>query len=289
MPNESIPPSTTVDRVCLTVANLDRSIQFYQNSLGFLLHRREGETAYLGAAKNEFLILIEHAGQPRNPKETGLYHFAILVPSRAALALSLKHLTDTNTPVEGFGDHLVSEAIYLSDPDGNGIEVYRDRPVGEWSYTLTGQVRMATEPLDVNGLLGELKNPAPEWAGLPSNTRLGHVHLQVSSIRTSEEFYCRVLGFDLMTRMGPSASFVSAGGYHHHIGLNTWAGRDAPPPPPDSIGLRYFGIHLPDSIELDALVERIQKAGIQYDATPEGYFVRDPSQNGILLTAAESP
>jgi catechol 2,3-dioxygenase len=285
MTSESIPADTRLDRLHLTISNLDRSIAFYHDSLGFSMNHREGDTAYLGTAAESFLILTEHPGRARNPRETGLYHFAVLVPSRLALAQSLDHLVKTQTPVEGFADHLVSEAIYLSDPDGNGIEIYHDRPRSEWTFTPSGQIVMATNPIDMDGVMAEIKGRTEEWNGLQPGTSLGHVHLQVASIRDSVRFFSAILGFDVMARIGPSAAFVSAGTYHHHIGMNTWAGKGAPPPPPDSIGLRYFGIRLPDAADLDKVLERIKQAGIPVEETPEGFFVRDPSQNTVLLTA----
>lgn len=285
MENNSIHPDTTVASVHLTVSNLERSLAFYQHALGFQIHGRNGKTARLGAGKADFLVLTEQPGAKPYPNRTGLYHFAILVPSRLELARSLKHLAETQTPLQGFADHLVSEAIYLADPDGNGIEIYRDRPRSEWRYS-NGAIQMATDPLDIDGVLAELKTHTEEWKGVHPDTRLGHMHLQVANIKDSEAFYCGVLGFDLMARYGPSALFVSAGGYHHHIGLNTWNSYGAAPPPPNSIGLRYFEIRLPNAAELDKVADRVKKAGVSLEETSDGSFLHDPSQNGIFLTAA---
>lgn len=281
---ESIHPDTTIGAVHLTVLNLDRSLSFYQQALGFVVHRREGDTAHLGAGGPDLLVLTQRPDARRARGTTGLYHFAVLVPSRLELAQSLRRIDETRTPVQGFADHLVSEAIYLPDPDGNGIEIYRDRPRGEWPYD-KGQLRMATDPLEVDGVLAELAGHDEPWRGLRPQTVIGHMHLHVADIAQAEAFYCGVLGFDLMLRYGSSASFVSAGGYHHHIGFNTWAGVGAPPPPPDAIGLRYFVVRLPNAIELSRVADRVRQAGVDMEESQEGMLVRDPSQNGVLLAA----
>jgi len=215
---------------------------------------------------------------------TGLYHFAVLVPTRLELAQSLRRFVDTTTPMQGFADHGVSEALYLADPDGNGIEVYRDRPKSEWP-TVDGRLQMGTAPLDVEGLLEELGDHPDPWAGLASHTRIGHVHLHVSHLPDAEQFYVQALGFDLMQRYGHAALFVSAGGYHHHVGLNTWIGEGAPPPPHGAIGLRHFVLRLPAASALDEVAGRLRDASIAVESLGRGLLVRDPSDNAILLTA----
>jgi catechol 2,3-dioxygenase len=287
MNNNAIHPDTTIGYVHLTVANLERSLIFYQDRLGFQIHRRKGDTAYLGAGGSDLLLLTERPGARQVSGTTGLYHFAILTPSRLALAHSLRHLAETRTPVQGFSDHWVSEAIYLADPDGNGIEIYRDRPRSDWPRQ-NGQLQMATDPLDVDGILAELATQPGPWTGLQPETTIGHVHLHVARIPEAEAFYCDALGFDLMLRYGPSASFVSAGGYHHHLGLNIWAGVGAPSPPPDAVGLRYFTIVLPDAAALAAVVERIQRAGVDIKEKEGVIFLRDPARNGVVLATRQS-
>lgn len=276
-------PLTTIGSVHLTVTSLDRTLNFYQHNLGFKLHRREENTAYLGAGGKDLLILHENpAAKVVRRGHTGLYHFAILTPSRFHLAQSLQRLAETQTPVQGFSDHNVSEAIYLADPEGNGIEIYRDRPREEWEYH-NGVLKMGTDPLDLGSILAELDGKNAVWNGLHPDTVIGHVHLHVASIRDAEAFYVDTLGFDLVIRYGHTASFVSAGGYHHHLGLNIWAGAGAPPPPPDAAGLKWYDIVLPDSAELDKVLNRLQAAGIAIEEKPDGFLVRDPSQNSILL------
>lgn len=285
MTEQKIHPDTTLGYVHLTVSDLKRSLDYYQNALGFNLHKRKNGIAHLGAGKQDILVLTEVPGATRPRRASGLYHFATLVPSRLELAQSLKHIAETGTPVEGFADHLVSEAIYLSDPDGNGIEIYRDRPRSEW-YDEQGNFKIATDPLDLDGVLAELENAAtPSWRGLDPETKLGHMHLHVANLPQAESFYNGVLGFDLMARYGPMASFVSAGGYHHHIAFNTWAGVGVPPPPPGSVGLREFVVRLPNVEEMSRVIDRIQEAGLPIEETDEGVLVRDPSKNAIVLTA----
>lgn len=280
---ESIHPETTLGSVSLTISNLDRSLSFYQNSLGFQLHRREGDTAYLGAGRSDILVLKENPGARHPGRTSGLYHFAVLVPSRLKLAQSLQRLIETRTPVQGFADHLVSEAIYLPDPDDNGIEIYRDRRRESWP-TENGQLRMATDPLDIDGLLKELYGQDAAWEGLHPDTVLGHMHLHVADLEAAERFYRDVLGFDLILRYGPSASFLSAGGYHHHIGINTWAGVGVPAPPAGAVGLRWFTILFPNQKVLENAYNRIQQAGKQVEERQNELFLRDPSENGLVLT-----
>ena len=246
-----IHPGTTLGAVHLTVQNLARSVEFYRQRLGFQLHQLTENEAHLGAGKADLLILYENRAARSYPRTSGLYHFAVLVPSRLELAQSLKHIAETQTQVQGFADHSVSEAIYLADPDGNGIEIYRDRPRDTWK-SVDGQLKMGTDPLDIESVLGELTSREEAWRGLDPATRIGHVHLHVADIMTAENFYHELLGFDKIMRYGPSASFLSAGGYHHHIGLNTWNGVGAPPPPPDAAGLRWYEIQLANEDELRA-------------------------------------
>ena len=285
----SIHPATTVGPVALTVADIKRSEQFYTDVLGLRVLVRAGSTLTLSAdGATPLAALTEHAGaQPRPPRTTGLYHFAILVPSRLELARSLRRLAEMRYPLTGASDHLVSEALYLDDPDGNGIEIYRDRPRAEWP-SRNGQLQMAVDPLDIDGILNELERDTRPWDGIAPGTTLGHMHLHVADLHAAEAFYCGVLGFDIMLRYGPSALFISAGGYHHHIGLNVWAGVGAPPPPAGSAGLRYFVVQLPNAGALEQLVERVRAAGVASEQTSEGIILRDPSANQLVLAVRPS-
>jgi catechol 2,3-dioxygenase len=280
---EIIAPATKIGEVELYVSDLDRAVRYYQEGLGFhLLDRGDGQ-AILGAGENRLLTLIEKPGSHRASGATGLYHFAVLLPDRRSLARLLYHLAESETPIQGAADHGVSEALYLADPDDNGIELYRDRRRGEWPADDAGRIMMGTDPLDIDDLVMTLKEGVPEWQGLPEKTVIGHVHLHVRNLLEAEQFYTRVLGFQVMERYGSGAIFVSAGGYHHHIGLNTWAGVGAPPPPADASGLRWFEVLLPDQAALDAVLARLKEANVPVEEQPGGFLVRDPSQNGILL------
>ena len=270
---------TTVGPVSLTVGDLSRSLAFYTERLGFRVHAEADNSARLGAGGSDLLILVERKGARPAPGSTGLFHFAVLLPSREALAHSLARLVDTRTALQGASDHVVSEALYLADPEGNGIELYRDRPRAEWSWD-DGMVRMATDPLDVETLLNEGRAMGSAWRGLPDATVMGHVHLRVASIAPAERFYCDLLGFELTARYGPRASFVSSGGYHHHIAFNTWGGVGAPPPPDGAAGLREFVVTLADREEVERVLQRMRAAGIPVD---EGAVVRDPSGNAVRL------
>ncbi len=281
---DSTTSRAVIGAVSLTVGDLDRSLDFYQNRMGLKLQRREGQQAWLGSGDDTWLALAAVSGARRPARATGLYHYAVLLPSRVELAQALRRLAETGASVQGAADHGVSEAIYLSDPDGTGIEIYRDRPPAEWTRAGDGSLDMVTEELDIDGLIGELEGLPPEWAGMPPGTRVGHVHLQVANLPRAEVFYTGVLGFKLVQRYGSAAAFLSKGGYHHHVGLNTWAGQGLPPPPPGSAGLRWFEVRAGSPAELEQAAARARAAGITPEERPEGLFLTDPSQNGILLT-----
>ena len=281
----TLPPETTLGPAHLIVADLDRAVGFYTDVLGFALGERAGDTATLttGGALPWLRLTAPADVRPRPVPSTGLYHVAILVPSRAALARSLRRLVERDYPLQGASDHLVSEALYLADPDGNGLGIYRDRPRDGW-LDANGQLMMGTERLDVRALLNEGLADDRPWTGLDPATRVGHVHLQVADLQAAVDFYAGALGFEVMlasSRMG--AAFVSAGGYHHHIGLNTWASRGAPPPPPAAVGLRIFDVVLPDAQAIAAVTARLRAAGVAYEASDGAIVVRDPSGTAVRL------
>lgn len=280
----SIHPDTDLGTVYLKVSELDRSVRYYEEVIGLKLISREGAVARLGTGGSEALLQLEQlpAGAVQAPRRrTGLYHFAILVPTREALGLAVRNFLQRRVPV-GQGDHLVSEAIYLSDPDDNGIEVYADRPRDTWSYTPQGEVVMATDPVDIEGLLA-LAGDKP-WTGLPAGTIMGHVHLHVRDLQEAKRFYVDTLGFDVVANYGGQALFVSAGGYHHHVGLNTWAGVGAPPPPANAPGLIHFTIRLPNDAELMRVLSALQENGVTAERHGDGWIASDPSSNRVLLT-----
>jgi catechol 2,3-dioxygenase len=279
-----LPDTTQMGRVALTVADLPRSLAYYQEHIGLRLLEREGGTAVLGTEERPLLLLQEQPGARPARGMTGLYHFALLLPSRLALAQTLRHLIQSETPISGAADHHVSEAIYLTDPDGHGIELYRDRPRAEW-VDENGRFHLTTEPFDADGVLGELASGVPAWAGLPAQTVMGHVHLHISQMAPSLDFYLNILGFSLMARYGPAASFVAAGGYHHHLGLNTWAGVGAPPAGADRARLLWYEILLPDEAAREALAARLGQAGVAYEVGDNGrsLHLQDPSANHLVI------
>jgi catechol 2,3-dioxygenase len=273
--------------VRLRVADLDRQREFYERAVGLRSIDLEDGFARLGANGTAIIELTEDPdAAPRPPGTTGLFHLAILVPDRAELASALARVALAGARLTGASDHLVSEALYLSDPEGNGIEIYRDRPRDEWSYE-DGGIRMSTLPLDVDGLLAERPDMAARANGAPAGTRIGHVHLNVADLDGAEGFYSGLLGFDVTVRGYPGALFLSTGGYHHHIGVNTWAGPGAPPPPSGSRGLEWFELVVEEP-RLAELEERLERAGVELERRPEGLLTRDPSGNGVLVRSAVS-
>lgn len=276
----------TIGTVYLTVEDLDRQLQFYTHNIGLKLHRRDGNTAYLGTGRTDLLALTQNATAPRAQRTAGLYHFAILVPSRLELAKTLANLIQTRTPIQGFSDHAVSEALYLSDAEGNGIEIYRDRPRSEWPMD-GDRLTMTTLPLDLDNLLSELSSRDVEWDGLHADTIMGHIHLHVSHLEPAVDFYRDVLGMDLVMRYGAMAAFMSYDGYHHHIGLNTWAGVGAPQQQSGAPGLHHYLLYVDDARYAD-IQSRIDAAGTPTETQDNGLLVRDPSGNAILVTARSS-
>lgn len=289
----SIHPATLIGHVSLKVANLDNQIAFYQQVLGFVLHWREGNTAALGAGGADLLILTEYPTFKRYRRVTGLYHFAILFPNRRELARAVARLFALRYP-NSPTDHINTKTTYLNDPEGNGIELYAESPedgtfVIENNDFVTrradGSLSDGREPLDVDALFSNLKGDDRLDVSLPKETCIGHVHLYMRNVQEAVDFYHGVLGFDVMGLSSTfKAAFVSAGGYHHHLGLNAWQGEGAPPPPPDALGLNYFSIELPDQTALDQVIERINQAGIPANHTDKGLLLYDPSQNGVILT-----
>jgi catechol 2,3-dioxygenase len=283
----TIDPATEIGPVALTVADTSASSAFYEQAIGLRPLPGSDDRVDLGAGETAVVELIGDPEAPqRPPGTTGLFHLAILVPSRLELARTLRRVADAGWRFGGASDHLVSEALYLQDPEGNGIEIYRDRPRDEWPVA-NGELRMDTIPLDLQGLLLELPDGGEEAGGpVAEGTRIGHVHLNVGDLAAAEEFYVGTLGFEVTVRGYPQALFVSAGGYHHHIGLNTWTGEGAPPPPPGARGLRWFEVLLPTPEALAEVEERVAAAGIEAARDDRGLRLSDPSGNALLLRVA---
>jgi catechol 2,3-dioxygenase len=295
-----IDPATTLGPVRLRVADLDGVAAFYQRAIGLREVARSAGEVHLGAGAGP--PLLELVGDPDAParpaRTTGLFHLAILVPGRADLAQAVHRVVGAGWGFSGASDHLVSEALYLDDPEGNGIELYTESPEdGGWSMEdgqyitrrSDGTLSDGREPLDVEALFSHLREDDRLDASIPAATRIGHVHLHVRDLEEAVDFYHGLLGFDVMGLVKPfRMAFVSAGGYHHHIGLNTWQGAGAPPPPVDAAGLRHFTVELPDQKALDEVVARVETAGLPANQTGDGLLVHDPSQNGVVLTARHS-
>ena len=278
----AIAPATHMGAVELSVSDLGRTLEYWQRVVGLRVLARENGSASLGTDV-ELVRFVEEPGAKPDDGHTGLYHVALLVPDRPSLARWLAHAARDETRLTGLSDHYVSEALYLRDPDRHGIEIYADRPRELWEGRV-GKV-MTTAPIDVENLLGELDDPATEpFDGLPDGTVVGHVHLRVADIPATVDFYRDVLGLDVTAQAGPSAAFLSAGGYHHHIGGNTWESLGAQPAGPGFATLREAAIVLPDAAERDRVAARVADSGQEPEAAERGVLVRDPAGNPLLLT-----
>ncbi len=289
----SIHPKTKIGHISLKVANLDNQIEFYQKAMGFKLHWRDGNKAGLGSGGADLLLLTELPDLKKYRSVTGLYHVAYVFPNRRKLAIAVARLFAIKYP-NSPTDHIMTKTTYLDDLEGNGIELYCESPEdGTWTITngkfearrADGSWSDGREPLDVDALFKHIKEDDRLDASVPPELKIGHVHLHVRDVDEAVNFYHGVIGFDVMgVAKAFQAAFVSAGGYHHHIGLNTWQGRGAPPPPEDAVGLRYFTVELPHQQAYDEVVIRVDKAGIASNETDDGLLLHDPSQNGVVLT-----
>lgn len=256
----------SIGRVGLMARDANRVADYYKTVLGLTELRRAGNAIVLGAGDREILEIEEsRVLREDDPRSAGLYHTAFLLPSRQDLARWTRHAIDQRVPVDGASDHLVSEAIYLTDPEGNGVEIYADRPRETWSFD-GGAVRMGTQALDVANLMDELMVGNPEWSGAPDRTVIGHVHLRVGDVKVAEDWWKDAQGLDTMLNYGGQAVFLSSGGYHHHIGANAWQSKGAGPRGNDRTGLGF--------------VELLSKDAAQESAS------RDPWGNEIRLLPA---
>jgi catechol 2,3-dioxygenase len=289
---KSIHPATRLGAVSLTVAGLDRQIEFYRTLLGFTVHWRRENKAGLGAGQEDLLQLVEEPEARRYPRTTGLYHFAVLFPDRRELARAVSRLFQAR--YENFPtDHVMTKTTYLRDPEGQEVELYTESPedgsmgIANGSFfarRADGTPSDGREPLDVEALFSHLRPDDRLDQPNPPETRIGHVHLYVRDVAEAVDFYTRVIGFDDMgSSPGLQAGFVSAGGYHHHVGLNSWIGQGRPPAPEGAQGLRHFTVLLPDGPSFEEAVQRIRAAHVAGETRENGLFIRDPSHNGILI------
>lgn len=276
------PPATHVEHVKINVSNLDHSIKFYTETLGFSLLDGNSQSARLTTdGKTSILSLYQPDGVTPKARTSGLFHFAILLPNRADLAAITLQLANKNIRF-GSADHLVSEALYLNDPDGNGIEIYIDRPSDEWNWQ-NGQVEMTTDPLDFENLLKSF-NPNQQWNGMPKDTVMGHLHLHVGDLESAVKFYTEGLGLEVVCDFGGQAMFMSSENYHHHIAVNIWNGRGAPVPDENSVGLNYYVLRYPDKTSRNTAVVRLENNGFTVTWKDNSVFSADPSGSRVELT-----
>jgi catechol 2,3-dioxygenase len=279
-----LPATLQLGPVHITVTDLDRSLDWYQRALGFELHSREDGRAELGDGELVTVVLVEDREAQPAGRHAGLYHYALLYSSRAELARAAVRIVEGRVPIQGASDHGTHEAIYLPDPDGNGIELAADRPRDQWPSPEEEFGRGGPLPLDLADLLRTVEGePMRERVG--PGLRVGHVHLHVGSIEENLVFYRDVIGFDVWALI-PSAAFVSAGGYHHHLGFNVWRGNGVPPAPEHTVGLRHWTVRLDTPTEVSEVRQRVEAAGIPIEAYEDAFLVRDPSGNALLIEAA---
>jgi catechol 2,3-dioxygenase len=279
----ALPATLRLGPVHLTVTDLDGSVAFYERSIGLRTHRRRDGEAVLGAGGEDLLVLVEDPVARRAGRHAGLYHFALLHPSRLELARAARRLVDTRTPISGASDHNISEAIYLPDPDGNGIELAADRPRETWGDLSDPTAIGGPMPLDIQGLLASVEADEPPAEASPE-LKVGHLHLHVGDIDRALGFWHDGVGFEVMTRF-PSAAFIAAGGYHHHLGLNTWRGEGVPPQPDGVVGLRHWTIFLDDAEAVAAVRERVEATGAAVEGRSRGFLARDPWRNAVEIAA----
>lgn len=274
-------PTTFVANVTINVTDIKRSTEFYQHVIGFqVLLQSENEVQLTADGKTALLTLVQPENVSRKqPRTTGLYHFAILLPSRQSLASIVPHLVNQGVQL-GSSDHLVSEALYFADPDGNGIEIYRDRLPAEWTWK-EGSVEMTVDPLNFEDLLTK-ENVLP-WTGLPENTVMGHIHLHVDDLQAAENFYTQGLDFEVVTRYGHQAIFIADNKYHHHIGLNVWNGIGAPRPAAHSAGLVHYTLVVEDAEKQKRFEEHLNTLGARVEWNDEVLITEDPAGNEIHI------
>lgn len=276
-------PTTFVSNVTINVTHLKRSIEFYQQVIGFQVLQESAQAAELTADGKTAILSLRQPQMvtAKQPRTTGLYHLAILLPTRQDLANIVAHLVNQGVQI-GSSDHLVSEALYFSDPDGNGIEIYRDRLPEEWTWH-GDSVEMTVDPLNFEDLL--TKHQPQPWEGLPTETVMGHIHLHVDDLKTAEAFYTQALDFEVVTRYGAQALFIADNKYHHHIGLNVWNGIGAPRPSKSSAGLTYYTLTVADETKQKELETRLVNFGARAEWQDQVLVTEDTAGNEIHIIA----
>lgn len=278
-----IHPHISLGAAGLSVSDLLRTIDFYQQSLGMRVRYRDSSWAVLGNGIRDMLILKEKPGARTAPRRLELYHIGIVLPSRRLLASALQNFIETRAPITGFADHYVSEAVYITDPDGHSIEVSWDRPREKW-LDFKGQILMRADALNVGDLMAELDLTPVRWEGLPQDARVGHIHLHTQNLEAAEQFYTQVLGFTCTSCLS-GICFLGAGGYHHHIGVSTWLGTGMVPGMEDALGIIGFEIFFPDSSALQQLLHHLELISWYVKEQGQGWLIYDPSHNPIMLRA----
>jgi catechol 2,3-dioxygenase len=275
-------PNLYIRNITLNVSNLEQSLVFYTNFLGFKVLEKNNFAAVLTAdGKTPIIYLNQPEGVlPKQPRTTGLFHFAILLPSREELGKFLSHIVKTQFRIQGASDHLVSEALYLADPDGNGIEIYWDRTPDTWTWK-NNMVEMSTLAMDIEGVLAAGRGQ--DWEGMPKETVMGHIHLHVADLKQARQFYTQGLGYELVCDYGGQADFISTGRYHHHIGMNIWNGIGAKAPSENSVGLKEYTISIPNEEYKQKVIHSLQELNFSFHESDGKLYTKDPSNNRIVL------
>ena len=272
----------------LGTPNFTEQVRFYTFFLGMKVIRQEEVTIRLGAGKEPLVNLEWDPAAFHEEGTTGLYHLALRMPNRLELARLVAHLAESGSDFVGVADHGVSESFYLTDYDGNGIELYCDRPAADWPRDSLGGLIMGTDPLDIDNLIGEIGAETPAWTGIDPGVEIGHVHLTVNDLKEAEAFYTKIIGLEETQRLPSGAIFFSSDGYHHRVAVNNWLGENAPPPAEGAGGMRYFELVLPNQAALEEIRVRAEAAKVEIESREDGLFLKDPAGNGMLLKVGES-
>lgn len=275
IPEFKLDEKTHPGNVALKVNDLQKMILFYTQVIGLKLLAQNTQQATLGAGHTPLLYLYRIDGHRAKRQKTGLYHTAFLLPARKDLGNALIHYITTNAPLNGAADHIYSEALYLTDPEGNGIEVYHDKPRSKWIIKEDGEIPSDTLEMDVESVLEAADQ---KWAGFPDDSMVGHVHLSVADVDDTQDFYTKILGLSLKFNFGDAAKFLATGGYHHHIGANVWVSRQADPLAKNEIGLKYYSFYVPNSGELARIQNHLSQLNVDFElAENNEIWFTDPS------------
>ena len=280
---KSSQPALRIGAVHLATPNFTEQVRFYTFFLGMKAVSQEEVTVQLGAGKEPLVSLEWDPAAFHEEGTTGLYHLALRLPNRQELARLVAHLAESGSDFVGVADHGVSESFYLTDYDGNGIELYCDRPAADWPRDSLGGLKMGTDPLDIDNLIGEIVSETPAWAGIDPGAEIGHVHLTVNDLKEAEAFYAKVIGLEETQRLPSGSIFFSSDGYHHRVAVNNWLGENAPPPAEGAGGMRYYDLVLKNEFSLEEIKSRAEVAGVEMESREDGLLLHDPAGNGVLL------